>query len=158
MKLFFRFLILFLIGFSSANAAPIIRDAEIEQVLRTVADPIVKAAGISPSAVKIYIVNENQINAYVSGGKNIFINTGLLGLSDNPGMLTGVIAHETGHISGGHLVRSVDEMKQTTIKATLGYMMGLAAAAAGSPQAGMAIASGASPRHIKTYENTRRVC
>ncbi len=160
MKLLFRTLILILIA-QNALALSIIRDAEIENVLREMAEPIFKAAKLPPESINMYIVNDNQINAYVSGGSNMFVNTGLLGISENPSILTGVMAHETGHIAGGHLLQSSDEYKSTAIKATLGYMVGLAAAAAGSPQAGVAIASGAGHvaqrqmlKHTRTHEES----
>jgi len=141
-KLLVRFIIFSLIS-TNVFAASIIRDAEIENIIRTISNPIFKAAGLSPESINIYIVNDNDINAYVAGGSNIFINTGLLGLSESPDILIGVIAHETGHIAGGHLLRNTEEFKNTSITTALGYMVGLAAAAAGSPQAGVAIASGA---------------
>lgn len=160
MKLFLR-TIIFIIFSANAFAASIIRDAEIENVVREISTPIFRAANLNPDSINIYIVNDKEINAYVSGGNNMFINTGLLGMSDDPNMLTGVIAHETGHIAGGHLLRSVDEYKGTALKTTLGYMVGLAAAAAGSPQAGVAIASGAGHvalrqqlKHTRTHEES----
>lgn len=159
MKLFFKSLLLLFFFLSNANANSIIRDAEIESVIREIADPIFKVAGLSPESIDIYIVNDPQINAYVTGGNRMFINTGLLGFSHDPNIITGVIAHETGHIAGGHILRSTEEYKSTALKATLGYMVGLAAAAAGSPQAGVAIASGAGHvaqrqmlKHSRTHE------
>jgi predicted Zn-dependent protease len=156
-----KFLITFAILFFSqtASGATIIRDAEIENVLRNIADPIVEAADLTNDSINIYIINDPQINAYVSGGSNIYINTGLLGISEKPSILTGVLAHEMGHIAGGHLLRSSQEYKATSLKATLGYMLGLAAAAAGSPQAGVAIAQGTGHvaqrqllKHSRTHE------
>ncbi len=128
---------------SNASAASIIRDAEIEHVIRKIANPIFRAADLQPESINIYIINDSDINAYVAGGRNVFLNTGLIGMSDDSAVLAGVIAHETGHIAGGHLLKGSKNIKDTTIKATLGYVLGLAAAAAGSPQAGIAIASGA---------------
>lgn len=125
-----------------ASAEPIIRDTELENSIRTIANPIFKAAGLRSEDVQIFIVRNDQLNAYVSGGKNIFIHTGLLSLSKDPNLLLGVIAHETGHIYGGHLLKGEEENKNSVAKATVGYMLGLAAAAAGSPQAGAAIVSG----------------
>ncbi len=143
MKLLFSILLTVVILFAvGAKAAPIIRDTELETSIRTLANPIFKAAGLKSEDVRIYIVNNNEINAYVTGGKNIFIHTGLLSLAKDPNMLVGVIAHETGHIYGGHLLKGEEEAKNSVVKATFGYMLGLAAAAAGSPQAGAAIASG----------------
>jgi predicted Zn-dependent protease len=156
MKKFFTFIIASLFSYN-AFAVSIIRDAEIENVLRNISDPIFAAANLKNETVNIYIVNDPQINAYVSGGSNIFIHTGLLGMSESPNIITGVIAHETGHIAGGHLLLNTQEYKSTAIKATFGYMLGLAAAAAGSPQAGIAIAQGAghvAQRELLKYSRT----
>lgn len=142
MKLFFRVLILLMFLTPQAYGASIIRDSEIEDVLQSISRPIFKAADLTPENIRVYIVNDPQINAFVSGGQNIFLNTGLIRQSDSPEMLIGVIAHETGHISGGHLLLNTDEIKGATIKSTLGYILGIAAAAAGSPGAGQAIAAG----------------
>lgn len=159
MKLALRSLFCLFLLSAQAFAASIIRDAEIESVLRDITNPIFRVAGLTADSINIYIINDPQINAHVAGGSNIFINTGLLGMSENPNMLTGVLAHETGHISGGHLLRSSDEYKNTALKATLGYMVGLAAAAVGSPEAGVAIAQGTGHvaqrtmlQHSRTHE------
>lgn len=134
----------------SSNAASIIRDTEVEASIRLVIDPILVAAGLSPQGVQVYIVNDPEINAYVSGGQNIFINTGLLRLSDTPSMLMGVVAHESGHIAGGHLIRGQNDYKATVLKSTVGFLLGLAASAAGSADAGQAIIAGSS--HIANRE------
>ena len=83
----------------------LIRDAEIEETLRLYADPVFRAAGIVPGAVRIYVVNDDAINAFVAGGQNLFLYTGLLRRTTSPGDVIGVIAHETGHMAGGHLAR-----------------------------------------------------
>lgn len=142
MKLIYKALIIFLLISGNAKAAPIIRDTELESTIRLISNPIFKAAGLKPENIQMYIVNNNEINAYVSGSSNIFLNTGLLSLSKDPNLLVGVVAHETGHIYGGHLLKGEEEAKSSIVKSTVGYMLGLAAAAAGSPQAGAAIASG----------------
>lgn len=156
MKKIFTFILIFFFS-HNAFAISIIRDAEIENVLRNISNPIFKAAKLENEIINIYIVNDREFNAYVSGGSNIFINTGLLGMSEDPHIITGVIAHETGHIAGGHLLLSSHEHKATAIKATFGYMLGLAAAAAGSPQAAIAIAQGTghvSQRNLFKYSRT----
>lgn len=129
-SLFSIFLAIFLLA-TSAKAESIIRDTELEAVIRSIANPIFIAAGYKPEEIQIYIVNNPEINAYVRGGKNIFIHTGLLSVAKDPNMLMGVIAHETGHIYGGHLLKGAEEEKNSLVKATAGYMLGLAAAAAG---------------------------
>lgn len=127
---------------ASAMAASLIRDTEIEQTLRAYSDPIFKKAGLTPSSISMYIVNDDAINAFVMGGSNVFINTGLIMQSDTPEMLIGVIAHETGHISGGHLVRTTSEMERAQLQALLGTLLGAAAMAGGAGDVGAAVMSG----------------
>src|SRR3954471_3623937 len=90
---------------SEAFAEPLIRDAEIEHTLRMYADPIFRVDGLKPSAVKLFIVEDDSLNAYVAGGANMFIHTGLIMDCTTPDMLIGVMAHEAGHIMGGHLAQ-----------------------------------------------------
>lgn len=88
----------------------LIRDAEIESTIRTFVTPIWRVAGLDPEGVQIVLVQDNSLNAFVAGGQRIFINTGLIMKTQRPGQLIGVMAHETGHISGGHLVRLHEEL------------------------------------------------
>ena len=73
--------------------------------------PIFKAAGLNPSAVRVYIINNDKINAFVAGGQRLFIHTGLLTRTKTPNEVIGVLAHETGHIAGGHLARMGIELE-----------------------------------------------
>ncbi len=114
----------------SGNQPTFIRDAEIENYLHTLATPIYRAAEIDPNAVQIVIVESNTINAFVAEGMNEFFYTGLLQLADTPEQLAGVIAHETGHIAGGHLIRGKEEMKNASSEAILGMILAVAAGAA----------------------------
>lgn len=125
-----------------AFAASLIRDSEIEHTLRIYSDPIFRKAGLTPSSIKMYIVNDEQLNAFVMGGSNIFVNTGLIKASETPEMLIGVIAHETGHISGGHLVRTTSEMERAQMQALIGTLVGAAAMAGGAGDVGAAVMSG----------------
>lgn len=127
---------------TQAGAVSIIRDEEIESAIKDVVRPIFKAAGLNPNNIRIIIVNDPEINAFVSGGMNIFINTGLLTLSEKPEMLIGVVAHETGHIKGGHLARQGEELKKASIQTAVGYILGIATALSGAPDAGQAIVLG----------------
>lgn len=127
---------------ASSHAAGLIRDAEVEQTLRNYATPVFEKAGLNPSSISIYIVNDEALNAFVMGGSNIFVNTGLILQSPRPEMVIGVLAHETGHISGGHLVRSVQAQEQAQIQAVIGALLGAAAIAGGAGDAGAAIMSG----------------
>jgi predicted Zn-dependent protease len=124
---------------ASAQAQSLIRDAEIERTLRSYADPVFAAAGLNPKDVSIYIVNDPQINAFVAEGQNLFINTGTIMQLDRPRELIGIIAHETGHMAGGHLVRSADALDKATVPLILGTLLGAAAMAAGGGEAGAGI-------------------
>jgi len=120
----------------------LIRDAEIESTLRRMSAPIFEAAGLGPDAVDIYIVNDERLNAFVAGGQNLFLNTGLLMRSETPAQLLGVIAHEVGHIAGGHLSRLPGAQERAGIEMILATVLGAAAAVAGAPDLGTAIMSG----------------
>ncbi len=128
---------------SSAQSLSTIRDDEIERYLQNIAKPVFKAAGLNADHIRIIIINDPMLNAFVAGGQNIFINTGLLLESDNPEMLIGVVAHESGHITGGHLIQKASRMESAGIESALGYILGIASIAAGAPpEAGIAIAQG----------------
>ncbi len=120
----------------------LLRDAEIETALRTFATPVWKVAGLDPQAIHIYIVNDPTLNSFVAGGQNLFMNTGTILRATSPNQLVGIIAHETGHIAGGHLVRSTQMMKNAMIESIIGMVLGGAAAvtAHGSGGAGAIIA------------------
>ncbi len=122
----------------------LIRDAEAEKFLRELATPIFKAANLDVQNIRIYIVNDNSLNAFVSGGQNVFLNTGLIRKYATPEALIGVIAHETGHIAAGHLARSSEAMEKANNAMLLSYLLGIGAAVAGSPAAGQAIIMGGS--------------
>ena len=124
---------------NSALAEPLIRDAEIEHTLRSYADPIFRVDGLKPSAVKLFIVEDDSLNSYVAGGANMFIYTGLLLECPTPDMVIGVMAHETGHIVGGHLAQGSEKLKDAQIGSILTFVLGAAAAAA-SGNAGAAAA------------------
>jgi predicted Zn-dependent protease len=114
---------------AAAQEVPgLIRDAEIENTIRAYATPIWKAAGLDASFVQIYLVNSGQINAFVAGGQRVFINTGLLMRADRPNEVIGVLAHETGHIAGGHLMRFQDALEDATIQSIIGFVLGTAGA------------------------------
>jgi len=130
--MFFSFWVGLLSGQHGATAKglSLIRDAEIENTIRAYATPVFRVAGLTPEAIRIYLVNDDSLNAFVAGGQNLFINTGLLTRSDNASQIIGVIAHETGHIAGGHLSRTQDALSKSTGPAILGYILGGAAALA----------------------------
>ncbi|MDR3439358.1 M48 family metalloprotease [Telmatospirillum sp.] len=117
-------------GAASAQNLEFIRDAEIENTIRMYATPLFQQAGVEPSAVEIHLVKDNEINAFVAEGLNLFINTGLIVKTEHAGQLIGVIAHETGHIAGGHLVKGRGEMENAGYASLASMILGAAAAVA----------------------------
>lgn len=137
---------------SVAAGIPIIRDTEIENTIRTWSTPVFRAAGLDPSAVDIFIVNDKGINAFVAGGQKLFLNTGLLMRSDNPNQVIGVIAHEVGHIQGGHLARVHDALHGATVESILALVLGVAAGvASGRPDLGQAIIAGGQDAALRSF-------
>lgn len=114
-----------------AAAQSLIRDAEIEAMVRDFADPVLIAAELDPEAVSIYLVADNTMNAFVTGGQNIFLHTGIITAAETPNELIAVIAHETGHISGGHLTRQGDYIRSAMGPAWVTMAAGVLAALAG---------------------------
>jgi len=100
----------------------IIRDAEIEQLLRDYTTPVFSAAGIHSGAAKIIIVGDRSFNAFVANGQKIFVNTGALMDAKTPNEIIGVLAHESGHIAGGHLVRSREQLATASIMSIAGML------------------------------------
>jgi predicted Zn-dependent protease len=126
-----------------AAAQGLVRDAEIERTLQGIAGPLFRAAMLNPASVHLYIVNDRAPNAFVTGGQNIFLHTGMLTELRSIDELRAVIAHETGHIAGGHVARRGLAMQGPRGIAAIGMLGALAAGVGGSPQAGVAIATGA---------------
>ena len=131
-------------GRASAQGIPIVRDTEIENTIRVYMAPVFRAAGIDISSVQIILVKDQNLNAFVAGGMKIFIHTGLLTAATTPAQVIGVLAHETGHITGGHLSRIREGLRAATTQMIIASVLGGAAAAAsGNPQGiGAAILGG----------------
>lgn len=114
----------------------LVRDAETERMIRDFAAPLFSAAGLDAGFVNVHLVNDRSINAFVAGGQRVFVNTGLLLKVRNPNELIGVLAHETGHISAGHLARMQDAIRDASAIAILATVLGAAAMAAGAATGG----------------------
>lgn len=124
----------------------------MENTIRTFATPLLQAAGIPPVSVDLYIVRDNSLNAFVAGGQNIFMFTGLLTRSEHAGQVVGVLAHEIGHIAGGHLVRSRDAIERAQMFSVASMLLGAAAGlATGRPDAGMAVMAGGQEVAMRDY-------
>ena len=130
---------------AAAQAISLVRDTEIERVLHGYEDPILLAAGLDPHLIRIYMVQDPSINAFAMHGPaasettDIFINTGTLMLLKTPNQVTGVLAHETGHIAGGDLTKDTRVMNKVMIPMLIGLAAGVAAMIAGAGEAGMAV-------------------
>lgn len=145
-----------------AQNISIIRDAEIERVMRSYEDPILKAAGVDPRSVKLYLVNDPEINAFATQSpipgesESIFVNTGTFLQLKSPNQLIGILAHETGHIAGGHIVRGESAIRKSAIPMLLGIALGAAAIAMGAGEAAMgAIALGGQAAQAQFFQFSR---
>lgn len=128
-----------------------IRDAEIEQLLRNFSEPVFKAAGLQSDFISIHIVNNKQLNAFVANGQRLFLFSGLLQRAQSPAQLIGVIAHETGHIAGGHLARTREALENASMKSLISTLIGAAAIIAGGGGAGQAIIGGGQNVAAKSF-------
>ena len=122
-----------------AMAQQILRDAETEAFMADMSGPLVSAAGMEPRNVQVLVLNDPEINAFVAGGQYVWVHSGLIAATDNVNQLQGVVAHELGHIEGGHIIRSSEGMKAATGITLLSLVLGAAAIAAGGAEAGMGI-------------------
>jgi len=136
-----RLLMLIALSFAAtarpALAQQILRDAETEALLRDISRPLIEAAGLQPENVRIVIIGDPSINAFVAGGQIVYIHSGLFTRAENANEVQGVIAHELGHIAGGHVLRQ-EGVQQATGILILSMLLGAAAIAAGGGEAGMA--------------------
>ncbi|MEM8799237.1 MAG: M48 family metalloprotease [Pseudomonadota bacterium] len=122
-----------------AQAQQFLRDAETEWFLQTATRPILNAAELDPGSVNFYIIGENDIQAFVTGGQNIFVFTGLITETDDVNQVLGVLAHEAGHISNAHLLRGRDSATTSTALTIASLLLGAAAIAAGAPELGFGL-------------------
>jgi predicted Zn-dependent protease len=121
---------------AQGGGLPVIRDAEIEQLLRDYTQPILRAAGLTQQNVRVVIINDRTFNAFVVDGKRIFVNAGALMESTTPNQMIGVLAHETGHIAGGHLVKLRQELAGAQTASIIALLLGIGAVAAGARAGG----------------------
>jgi predicted Zn-dependent protease len=144
---FVRMLMLALVlGLASARPAvaadegpSILRDTETEALFADIAKPLVEAANLDNKSVKVVLLNDDEINAFVAGSQNVYINSGLLTRADNVNQLQFVIAHELGHVAGGHAIRMGEGMKEATGITLATMVLGAIAIAAGAGDAGLGL-------------------
>lgn len=122
----------------TAAAQSILRDAETEALLNDMAAPLVKAAGLKPGNVHVVLINDGSVNAFVAGGQVVYVHSGLINMAASAEEVQGVIAHELGHITGGHVISDGGGKAATGIS-VLSLLLGAAAAAAGAGDAAMGV-------------------
>lgn len=119
------------VAVAQKKGLPILRDAETEELLRDYTRPILRAAGLARQNVEVVIINDRAFNAFVADGRRIFVNYGALYDSTTPNQIIGVLAHETGHIAGGHLARMREQLANAQTAAIIAILLGAAALGAG---------------------------
>ena len=142
-NLFVRLTMLVALSFAAlvqpAAAQSILRDAETEALFREMSRPLIEAAGLRPENVQVVLVGDRSINAFVAGGQIVYIHSGLITAADNANEVQGVIAHELGHITGGHVISGGEGAKAATAVMLLSLLLGAAAMAMGGSEAGAGI-------------------
>ncbi|MEX0344673.1 MAG: M48 family metalloprotease, partial [Rhizobiaceae bacterium] len=116
---------------AQSRSLPVVRDAEIEALVRDYARPIFRAAGLSKSGVDIILVNDSSFNAFVAG-RRMFVNTGALMISETPNEIIGVFAHEAGHLAGRHEDRLRQQLRRAQTMAIVASLLGIGVTAAGA--------------------------
>ncbi|MEP6838079.1 MAG: M48 family metalloprotease, partial [Bradyrhizobium sp.] len=109
-----------------------LRDTESEQLLREYTRPILRAAGLEKQNIQMVIINDSAFNAFVADGRRIFVNYGAIMQSDTPNQIIGVMAHETGHLAGGHLSKMREQMAQAQTQMIIAMLLGAGATVAGA--------------------------
>ena len=122
----------------ATRGLPVIRDTEIEQLLRDYAAPVLRAAGLAKQNVRVVILNNRGFNAFVMDGRHIFINAGALFDAKTPNEIIGVFAHETGHLADGHLIRLREKLAQAQTQSIIALLLGVGAMVAGARSGGNA--------------------
>ena len=127
----------------AAERVTFIRDTEIENTIRAYTAPLFAAAGLDAAFVRIHLIKDRRLNAFVAGGQQIFLHTGLLRRAENAGQVIGVLSHEIGHIAGGHLARLDEQLKNASVQSIVALVLAIpAAVVSGDSRVGAAILSG----------------
>lgn len=144
MRSFFRqlsallaFVAAMMLAAQPAAAQSILRDAETEALLQEMMDPLTVAAGMPAGSVEVVLINDPSINAFVAGGQRVYVHSGLISAADTANEVQGVLAHELGHITGGHIVRMYEGMGRAQTISIVSLLVGVAAALAGAGDAAM---------------------
>ncbi|HAW33599.1 MAG TPA: peptidase, partial [Alphaproteobacteria bacterium] len=119
------------VGAARAQTLSLVRDDEIERAVSFYLTPLFEKAGLDAKNLSVHLVRDDSINAFAAKGLHVFVHTGLLTRADNAQEIIAVLAHETGHIAGGHIVRMYENMKIARRSMLLSMILGAAAVAAG---------------------------
>ena len=141
---------------AAADDGSVLRDSETELLFKQMSKPLIEAAGLDPNSVNVALLNDPEINAFVATGQTVYVQTGLLLAADNVNQLQGVIAHELGHIADGHVVLSDRGTKPAMGMYLLSMVLGLAAMAAGSGEAGAGIMAAGQQAAAAVHQSYRR--
>jgi len=127
---------------ATAQEISLIRDAETEALIADYTAPIFRAAGVSGNNIKVHLVNDNSFNAFVVDGRNMFINTGAILQSETPNQIIGVIAHETGHITGGHITGLRQQIAKMQTAALMLQVLSIGAVVGGAASGNSEVTQG----------------
>jgi predicted Zn-dependent protease len=119
-------------AFAQEEKLAILRDTETEQLLRDYTKPVLRVAGLERQNIQVTIINQPVFNAFVADGRRIFVNSGALMQSETPNQIIGVLAHETGHLAGGHLSRLREQLAAAQTQMIIAMLLGAGALAAGA--------------------------
>ena len=119
-------------AFAQEEKLAILRDTESEQLLRDYTRPILRVAGLEKQNIQVTIINQPVFNAFVADGRRIFVNSGALMQSETPNQIIGVLAHETGHLAGGHLARLREQLAGAQTQMIIAMLLGAGALVAGA--------------------------
>ncbi|MGJ8603988.1 MAG: M48 family metalloprotease [Marivita sp.] len=140
-----------LIGVAPLRAATLLRDADIEYALKQLGAPVLRAAGLSPNQVRILVIDDNTLNAFIVDTQHIFIHSGLLSKLETAAQMQAVIAHEAAHIANGHISRRLGNMQTARTAAGLGMVLAAAAAAAGNGRAAVGLGLGVQSSALRSF-------
>ncbi len=138
-RMLLTFVVLLAVAVRPVAAQSILRDAETEALFQDMMDPLLVAAGLQPGQVRVHLLGDRSINAFVAGSQDIYVFSGLIEAADSAEEVQGVLAHELGHVMGGHAIRVNEGAKAATGISLLSLLLGAAAIAAGGGEAGMGI-------------------
>ncbi|GGB96891.1 peptidase M48 [Marivita lacus] len=140
-----------LIAAAPARAATLLRDADIEHALKELGAPVLRAAGLSPNQVRILLIDDSTLNAFIIDTQHIFIHSGLVTKLETAAQLQAVIAHEAAHIANGHISRRLGNMQSARTTAGLGMALAVAAAASGAGRAAVGLGIGLQSSNLRSF-------